>query len=106
MTAARKPPHRHVLKLRRTLQGTGFALLHDGQQVAVAHQCMGGKAWSVRVSGGRFPMTQGRRFLSGRQYDAMTYVDGALAALTLARSCLGAQARPQPLDAMWRTGLR
>lgn len=108
MSKVSHPRRRPALQFRRVLQGVGFVLLHEGEQVAVAHQCIGNKAWSVRVSGGRFLMSDVRRFMADgrRKYDGMTYVDTGVEALHLAKSCLAAQQVLQPLSPMWRTGMR
>lgn len=89
---------------RPVLQGHGFVLFRQGEPVANLFQCMDGEHWSVRVAGARFETDVGRRFLSGRRYDTMTYVRGERAARDLALATLRKQRRHRALPVIHRTG--
>ncbi len=92
---------------RAVLQGVGFALLYKGQQVAVGYQCIGEQAWSIRVSGARFEMDAGRRFLAsrGRIYDEMTYVQTKADAVAIAVLSLENRRNIRPISAIYQAGL-
>src|SRR4051812_44009325 len=99
---------KQTIKERPVLQGRGFVLLRNGQQAAIAHECIGAEAWSVRIAGARFPLSVGQRFLTGRnrRYGELTYVASEIEARDLATRCLRRQRKPHVIDVIYQTGVR
>jgi len=91
---------------RPVLQGHGFVMFRGGDPVANLFRCMDNRHWSVRVAGARFAIDPGRRFLSGKSHDSMTYVEGEQAARVLALATLAVQKRHEALPAIYQTGTR